>query len=610
MVLHPTDGIYRSKPFESLYLEMSGPNGLDIIFVINKSDTSDLKKDGEILEEGIKLQSKICGVAINSIKWMDQRETPLPCDICIHFEIPCAVWFSWARMHCMLVNPKVWVDEWNGYSPRFSQWIFKTQFSLDMFIDKLLCTKENSALITWRAAGSSMISLSETAVLGWVWVLDNEDKMEAAKQILPLWKEDFQKLVVYTPSPLTFDVPLSSNITIKTNVLTKDARQKLLSSYSGHVCLSTSDSFGYSAAEAEQVGAFTMLNTLSTYTETYGGQSGITWLSNRNVITGVNEIADFTNKNDLVSDLRSANMAFKTANLLDVKMARKEACILRNSKWDKNFHDWFLRIQKSLGDQPRLPRHLPPILNTMDCPPISIITLIYGRPKFLDLAFHNLTLTDYPRDKIEWVIVDDSSPEESGSDKIIGFEEKFYPGKIRYVPLPKKTSIGRKRNIGCRRAAHEILLMMDDDDHYPQTSLRRRVAWLVKDRVSHKAAVCTNIALYDLQKGVSAVNVPPFNLSIAARSSEATLTFTRDFWLERPFPEVDMAEGEAFLKGRESDIVEMPPQQIIIAFSHGKNISSRKTGEDGKVGCFWGFPRPFLEFVHSLAGVTIEEDTS
>ena len=67
---------------------MSGPNGLDIIFVINKSDTSDLKKDGEILEEGIKLQSKICGVAINSIKWMDQRETPLPCDICIHFEIP------------------------------------------------------------------------------------------------------------------------------------------------------------------------------------------------------------------------------------------------------------------------------------------------------------------------------------------------------------------------------------------------------------------------------------------------------------------------------------------------------------------------------------------
>jgi glycosyltransferase involved in cell wall biosynthesis len=207
---------------------------------------------------------------------------------------------------------------------------------------------------------------------------------------------------------------------------------------------------------------------------------------------------------------------------------------------------------------------------------------------------------------MEWVIIDDSPAEESGSDKIVAFEEKFFPGKVRYIPLPKKISIGRKRNIGVKRSANEIILMMDDDDHYPQTSFRRRVAWLTNG--GKPCAVCTSIALYDLQKGISAVNVPPFNLGLAARASEATLTFTKDFWLQRAFLEVDMAEGEEFLKGRESSIIEMPPQQIIVAFTHGKNTSSRRIpGSDGTNGCFWGFPKQFLYFVHGLAGVDIEE---
>jgi hypothetical protein len=217
-------------------------------------------------------------------------------------------------------------------------------------------------------------------------------------------------------------------------------------------------------------------------------------------------------------------------------------------------------------------------------------------------------LTDYPREKIEWVVVDDSPPEESASDKILSFEQRFFPGKIRYIPLPKKVTIGRKRNIGCRRAAHGVILMMDDDDHYPQTSFRRRVAWLLKDQVAHRAAICTSIAMYDLNRGISAVNVPPFDLGLAERASEATLTFKVDFWHDRPFLEVDIAEAEDFLKGRESDVVEMPPQQIIVSFLHKKNTSSRRVpGLDAKVGCFWGFPKQFLEFIHGLVGLTVEE---
>jgi len=249
---------------------------------------------------------------------------------------------------------------------------------------------------------------------------------------------------------------------------------------------------------------------------------------------------------------------------------------------------------------------MPPLLLQEDCPFISVITLVYNRPKFIENACLNLLSTDYPKEKIEWVVVDDSDAENSPSNRIIQFQEQF-PGVITYIPLVKKTPIGAKRNLAVSRAKHDIVLMMDDDDHYPTTSFRRRVAYLQKGRRQYECAVCTTIAMYDLQTGISAVNVPPYSLSLGQRCSEATLTFTKHFWNQRNFESIHMAEGESFLKDRESEVVEMPPQQIIVALSHGTNTSRRKTPE-GNPGCFWGFPKELLEFLHGLVGVKVEAE--
>lgn len=267
----------------------------------------------------------------------------------------------------------------------------------------------------------------------------------------------------------------------------------------------------------------------------------------------------------------------------------------------------FVVLQEQLEIRESLPRHMPPLLNPGDCPPISIVTLVYNRPKFIENACLNLLHSDYPHDKIEWVVVDDSDPDQSGSNRIVQFGEKFAPGIVKYIPLTKKHSIGYKRNLGVERASHNIIVMMDDDDHYPITSFRRRVAYLLKARRRYECAVCTTIAMYDLLKGVSAVNVPPYTLGLAERCSEATLTFTREFWKERPFPDTSMAEGEGFLTGRENKVVEMPPQQIIVALTHGKNLSTRGMPNAGN-GCFWGFSKPLLEFLHGLVGIKVEEE--
>lgn len=272
-------------------------------------------------------------------------------------------------------------------------------------------------------------------------------------------------------------------------------------------------------------------------------------------------------------------------------------------------------------------RHLPPVLERADCPPVSIVTPTFQRKKLMEIAFHNLLMTDYPQEKMEWIVVEDapslrdgalttsSSPKANEISSHVmrraleEFQAKVPKLRIRYIPLEGRRSVGEKRNIGVETASHEWILFMDDDDHYPATSFRRRMAWLMKGVAggrSARVACCTTIALYDLKRGVSAVNVPPMGLPLSQRISEATLTFHRSVWQERPFPEVSIAEGEGWLTGRESEVIELPPQQIIVAFTHGGNQSSRRLPpSDQPAACFWGFPKEYLVFIHGLVGVEI-----
>jgi hypothetical protein len=206
------------------------------------------------------------------------------------------------------------------------------------------------------------------------------------------------------------------------------------------------------------------------------------------------------------------------------------------------------------------------------------------------------------------IVEDGTDPALSAREKIISFQLQVPELSIRYIPLDNcHITIGEKRNIGVENATREIVLFMDDDDHYPQTSFRRRVAWLLCND-KKKIACCTTLALYDLIHGTSAVNVPPYHLPLSQRISEATLTFHKSAWRERPFPAVSLSEGEGWIEGRENEVTEIFPQQIIVALTHEKNKSGRRIPPSGPPSCFWGFDEPFLVFLHGLAGVEVEEE--
>lgn len=590
------------------------PGTLQTCIVYNTANVFGLQKDAQQFVESLPLAGRKVGQTIGKVKVCDSREPPSTCDICFHLEIPQPAWFQWARINVILVNTEWWLEEkWSAYWDHFDLAIFRDSASMTRCLSAATRGKpRESMVVPWCLSVQQVVPPNQGSNQhedGFVWFIGGStNKRAAAQQVAPLWRSTFPKLTLCSVEPLDFgSSELAPNVFTRVGYLSEKEFQQLSKSHPGHICISRAESFGYTAAEAECEAAFSILNSLPCYTSTYREAPATGWID-----TPISEqgFADFSNQDGIKISLDDCIKQFFATDLSETRKARRDHVLAMTTAHLESMGECIQKCVAATERREAIPKHMPPLLNQNDCPPISIVTLMYGRPKFIENAFVNILSTDYPRDKIEWIIVDDSEPTESASDKIIPFGEKFPPNSLTltYIPLARKRSIGYKRNLACERAKHSILLMMDDDDHYPSTSFRRRVAYLRNGRQPYECAACTTIAMYDLLKGVSAVNVPPYTLSLAERCSEATLTFTKQFWNTQKFPDIDIGEGESFLEGRCSQVLEMPPQQIIVAFSHGKNLSSRKI-PDNTQGCAWGFAKQFLEFIHGLVGVKVEEAT-
>jgi hypothetical protein len=559
-----------------------------VTILYNRTNTFGLAKD----VEGI--QAALQGSAVK-IRLADPLEPPHKCDLAIHLEIPVYGWMPWAARNILMVNPEWFQEAWLPYMSRFEAVIYKDPISAAEALAKGYVKESQVRIVPWGCAEPEVHEgklPKGTADTGFVWFLGaSVSKRAYVPTLVGQWKEEYPPLRIYSVAPVDcsgMEVP--SNVRFEVRDLDPKVRGTLARFFRGHIGCSVAEGFSYPAAEAEWVGAFTILNDLNCFRSDYTGRTGVHVLSKG-------------------EGLDVAIKAFEKCDLETVAIQRRLAAAERWSIFQKNF---LTAVKDCLALRVALAADLPPILLPENCPPISVVTLLYNRRKFFELACHNMLMTDYPKDKIEWIIVEDSDdPQEDASDRVMAVAAAAAPMRVEYLPLKRKTPVAEKRNLGTAKATADIVLMMDDDDHYPGTSFRRRVAWLTRHPWKPRAVAATTIACYDLVKGISAVNTPPMGLPLGQRISEATLTFYKSWWEEQKFPSpVQVGEGEEFLTGRAHEVLEIPPQQIIVAFSHGANTSSRRipSGAEVKPGCFWGFPKEFLIFIHGLAGVKVVEE--
>jgi len=591
------------------------------------------------------------------IREMDFNEAPVWADVAFHLETPVAQVMGYAHVNILLVNAEQWISNvYDTYLEDFDMVMFRSVDDLQYFMrdqEKAGKRTDNLLYIPWccdmveeswknNAIGTDLKRMGIVSFLG-----KNEYKYEWLRDFLAggMWQSDYPPLRIYTSQP-EFASELKgvcgdlSNVQVECKNLDGETINRLQWLYYGQLVCSRGEGFGYGAAEAEAHGAKLFLSELPVFWNYYLENNyednegyGPVWLPTVPIDSNTSCAPkarrglryqlmgpDCSNsardklREEIIKSLESDPISADKRKEFGEKMVKKrlKTCM-------EIFLERVLNRVKKLIDE-RKPKkgnwHCPPVLVPEDCPPITIVTPTRNRRKLIDIAFHNLLMTDYPFKKIEWIVIEDSENDSGVSDKLVNFQMNCRDLTLRYIPLGQRgdgTSwpIGQKRNLAIENATNDIILFMDDDDHYPVTSFRRRVAWLQRANIlsqgRKKICGCSTLALYDLQKGVSAVNVPPWDIPQCQRVSEATLTFFKSVWNERNFPEISVAEGEDWLKGREENFFEIPPQQIIIAFSHGANSTSRRIPDISEPnGCFWGFPGPYLKFVHGLVGVGVE----
>ena len=227
-----------------------------------------------------------------------------------------------------------------------------------------------------------------------------------------------------------------------------------------------------------------------------------------------------------------------------------------------------------------------------ELPKVSVITITRNRRAFIPLAKYCMVGQSYPEDKIEWVIVDD------GTDQIKDLVSDL--PNVNYILVDEPMTIGAKRNLAIEKASHDVLVMMDDDDIYPNNSILTRVAHMMAEP-RKECIVSTTIPCYEIHETKSFMNVPPHTLGLADRVSEATMCFTRAFWEAGKFPDQQIAEGGAFLRGREDMCRELSPQDVIVSLCHSKTTSSRRPPPMEPNGCHYGFSTELFTLVSEIA---------
>lgn len=205
-------------------------------------------------------------------------------------------------------------------------------------------------------------------------------------------------------------------------------------------------------------------------------------------------------------------------------------------------------------------------------PLISICTPTFNRRPFIENMFNCFRNQDYPKDRIEWIIVDD------GTDKIKDLIVASDIPQIRYFEIEKKMFLGEKRNYMHKHVRGSIIVYMDDDDYYPPN----RFSHAVERLQSNPEALCAGSSeIYVYFKGMNKmIQCGPYGPNHA---TAGTFAFKTKLLEQTKYEDhAALAEEKAFLKDYTIPFVQLDPLKSILVFSHEHNTFDKRKMFDQK----------------------------
>jgi len=197
-------------------------------------------------------------------------------------------------------------------------------------------------------------------------------------------------------------------------------------------------------------------------------------------------------------------------------------------------------------------------------PLVTICTPTFNRRPFIPIMIKCFEHQTYPKDKIEWIIVDD------GTDKIEDLVSHI--PQVKYLKFDEKMTLGKKRNILNDNSRGDIIVFMDDDDYYPP----ERISHVVEKLKSNPRALCAGSSeMFIFFKHINKMyKFGPYGPNHA---TAATFAFRRELFSKTRFDESNsVAEEKKFLKEYTIPFVQLDSKKTILVFSHTHNSFDKK----------------------------------
>lgn len=201
----------------------------------------------------------------------------------------------------------------------------------------------------------------------------------------------------------------------------------------------------------------------------------------------------------------------------------------------------------------------------VELPFVSICTPTYNRRPFFEGLIKCFQNQNYPKDKMEWIIVDD------GIDKIEDLVENIE--QVKYISLEEKVNLGKKRNMMHEMAIGDIIVYMDDDDYYPPDRVSHAVDSLIKNK-KYMIAGSSILYIYFNDKDY----LYKFGPYGKYHSTAATFAFKKELLKDCRFnDEACLAEEKTFLKNYSIPLLQLDPLKTILVLSHEQNTFDKRT---------------------------------
>jgi len=495
---------------------------------------------------------------------------------------------GYSKYNILLPNQHTFFKEWINHLHNFDLILAKTKYIQEIF--KSYVSEDKIKYIGWRSTDLyNSVEKDYNEYLLYCY----DDKYTDYKKIIDSWDDNFPNLNIINGH--LFNVKKNQANINYCGELKEHEFENLFNKCGIHICLNVIDSFCYNINQCALSKSIPLIINGGPMNEIVSIDDCFSVKGKKKKLTHFLGSKYDYDSNDLKSVIsKIMNINSKTLELMG-ENSRKNALKIHNMNniLFKELMVEHLKIVRTKGKPESI------IVSNDDLPNITCITLTHNRRNMFSLATYNYNTSNYPKDKIEWLIYDTSNDDEDVEQYLPPLEEREKMN-ISYYHVNELMTIGNARNNACKLAKNDIIVFMDDDDYYFPNSINNRVNNLLQN--NNKMVGVRYLASLSITHVISYMNAPAITTKLGKSVSPATLCFYKSILNEACFfDDSNINECETIFNNIDiSKFKEISWEDIIVSLAHKNNMTNRSVPKSKPNGCHYGFTDKLLKFVLEL----------